>query len=51
MAQAVDFIVDRGVLLNEGIAGRHIGLGLVVVVVGDKVFNPVFGKELPKFVC
>ena len=35
----LDMLVDRGVLLDVGIRGRHIGLGLIVIVIGDEIFN------------
>ena len=41
----LDVLVDRGILLDEGVRGRHIGLGLVVVVVGDEVLDRVLRKE------
>ena len=46
VAQLVDFVVHRRVLLDEGIGGGDIGLGLVVVVIGDEVFDRVMGEEL-----
>ncbi len=46
VAQLVDLLVDRGVLLDEGVGDRDVGLGLVVVVVGDEVLDGVVGKEL-----
>ena len=39
-------LVDIGVLLDVGIGPGKIGLGLVVVIVGDKVFDGIVGKEL-----
>jgi hypothetical protein len=45
-AHLLDVVVDRGVLLDEGIGGRHVGLGLVVVVVGDEVLDRVVREEL-----
>ena len=45
MAHAVDLLVDRGILLDIGVGPRHIGLGLVVVVVTDKVLDGVVGEE------
>ncbi len=44
--QPVDVVVHRAVLLDEGIAGGDVGLGLVVVVVADEVLHPVVGEEL-----
>jgi len=38
-------VVDRGVFLDKGIGGGHIGFGLVVVVVRDEVLHRVVGEE------
>ena len=48
MAQAVDFIVDGGVLLDIGIGGSNIRLGLVIIVIADKIFYGVVGKKRAK---
>ena len=45
MAHAVDLVVDRRVLLDVRIGARYVGLGLVVVVVGDEIFDGIAGKE------
>ena len=45
VAQLVDLVVDAGVLLDVGVGRRDVGLGLVVVVVGDEVADRVVGKE------
>ncbi len=50
VAQPVDLVVDRAVLLDVGVARGEVGLGLVVVVVGDEVLHPVLGEELPELV-
>jgi hypothetical protein len=44
-AQLVDLLVDAGVLLDVGIGGGDVRLGLVVVVVGDEVLHRVVGEE------
>ena len=44
--QAVDFLIDGGVLFNKGIRVGDICLRLVVVVVGHEVFHRVVGEEL-----
>ncbi len=44
-AQAVDLLVDRGLLLDVGVGGRDVRLGLVVVVVGDEVLDRVLREE------
>src|SRR5690554_245653 len=41
-------LVNRGVFINKGVRGRHIGLGLVIVVVRNKVLNSVIRKKLFK---
>ena len=45
---AIDLVVDRRFLLDVGVAGRHVGFGLVVVVVADEVLDGVVGKEAPE---
>ncbi len=47
-AHLLDVLVDRGVFFDEGVRRRHIGLGLVVVVVGDEVLDRVVGEEIAK---
>ena len=44
--QSLDLGVDRRVLLDEGVGLRHVGLGLVVVVVRDEVLDRVVRHEL-----
>ena len=47
MAHAVDLLVDRRILLDVGVGARHIGFGLVVVVVGDEVLDRILREEAP----
>ena len=49
MPHFIDGIVDGGILGNVGVGGGQIGLGLVVVVIADKIFNRIVGKEIFKF--
>ena len=51
MAQPVDVVVDRRVLLDVQIRLRYVGLWLVVVVVGDEVLDGVVREELPELVA
>ena len=51
VAQPVDLVVDRGVLLDVEVLGRDVCLGLVVVVVGDEVLDRVVGEELAELVA
>ena len=48
VAEPVDLVVDGRVLLDVGVARRHVGLGLVVVVVADEVLDLVVREELPE---
>ncbi len=48
--QPLDLLVDRGVLLDVGVGLGDVGLGLVVVVVGDEVLDGVVGKQLAQLV-
>ena len=48
-AHLLNVLVDRTVFFNEQIALRHIGLGLVVVVVADEILHRVFREKLAKF--
>ncbi|MCY1174987.1 hypothetical protein D9M73_152070 [compost metagenome] len=41
----LDVVVDRRILLDEGVRGRHIGFRLVVVVVGNEIFHRVVREE------
>ncbi len=50
VAQTVDLVVDRAVLLDVRVARRDVRLGLVVVVVADEVLDPVVGEELAELV-
>ncbi len=42
---AIDLVVDRRFLLDVGVARRHVGFGLVVVVVADEVLDGVVREE------
>ena len=50
VAHAVDLLVDGRVLLDVGVRGREIRLGLVVVVIGDEVLHRVPGEKLLELV-
>jgi len=43
--ELVQLFVDGGFLLDEEVAGWDVGFGLVIVVVGDEVFDGVLGEE------
>ncbi len=45
VAHPVDLVVDQRVLLDVGVRLRDVGLGLVVVVVGDEVLDRVLREE------
>ena len=42
-------IVDGRILFDEQIARRHVGLGLVVIVIGHKILDRIFREKLAKF--
>ena len=46
MAQSLDLVIDRGILFDEGVRLGDVGLGLVVVVVGDEVLDGVVWEQL-----
>ena len=45
MPHLIDLFIDVGVFLDVGICLGDIGLGLVIVVVADKIFNSIVGKQ------
>ena len=45
VAHAVDLLVDRGVFFDVGVGARHIGLGLVIVVVRDEIIHRIVRKK------
>ncbi len=45
-AHLLDLLVDAGILLDKHVARRHVGLGLVIVVIGDEIFDRVLGQEI-----
>ena len=47
-AHLFDVLVDRGILLDEGVARGYVGFGLVVVVIRDEILDRVVGKKLAK---
>ncbi|MPM64203.1 hypothetical protein SDC9_111089 [bioreactor metagenome] len=49
MAELVYFIVDRGIFFYIGISMRNVGLGLIIIIVGNEILHRVFGKKLLEF--
>ena len=49
VAELVDLFVDRRILFDEGVGADDVGFGLVVVVVGDEIFDGVVGEEFLEF--
>ena len=49
MAQLVDLVIDRRVLLDVAVSAGNIGLRLVIVVVGNEVFHGVLREEFLEF--
>ena len=50
VAEPLDLVVDRRVLLDVGVRGRDVGLGLVVVVVAHEVLDGVVREDLAELV-
>ena len=48
-AQAVNFLVGGGILLDIGIRMGNIGLRLIIIVIGYKIFHGVIWKKLAEF--
>ena len=48
MAHPVDLLVDRRFLFDIGVGARDVGLGLVVIVVRNEIFDGIVGKEAPE---
>ena len=44
-SELIDLIIDGRILLDIGIRGRHIGLRLVIIIVGYKIFYRIFRKK------
>ena len=44
--QLIDLIIDRRILCYISIAGRHIRLRLIIIVIRNKIFHRIFRKEL-----
>ena len=47
--QPLDLVIDRGILLDVGVAPRDVGLGLEVVEVGDEILDGVVREEVLEF--
>ena len=45
VAHPVDLLVHRGFFFDIGVRARHIGLGLVIIVIGNEIFDGVVWKE------
>ena len=45
-AQALDLLVDVGLFFDVQVVAGDVGFRLVVIVVGDEVFDRVLGEEL-----
>ena len=43
VAHPVDLLVDRALLLDIGVGSRHIGFGLVVIVIGNGILDRIVG--------
>lgn len=48
-AQAVELVVAGGVFFDVDVTLGDVGLGLIIVIIADEVFDGVFGEELAEF--
>ena len=49
MAHPVDGLVHARFLFDIGIGARHIGFGLVIIVIGNEIFHRIIGEEALEF--
>lgn len=48
VAEAVDFLVDGGVLLDVGVRRCDIRFRLIVIIIGNEIFHRTVGEERPE---
>ena len=48
-AQLINLVIDRRIFGNIGIAGGHISLWLVIIIIGNKIFHCILRKEFLHF--
>ncbi len=46
MPQLINLVVNRGIFFNKGVGRWNVGFRLIVVVITDEIFDPVFGEEI-----
>ena len=46
VSKFIDLIIDGGILLDIGIRGGNIGLRLIIIIVGYKVFHGILREKL-----
>ena len=50
MPHFIDQFIDRRIFLDVCVGGGDVGLGLVVIVIADKIFDRIIRKELAELV-
>ncbi len=45
MAHPVNLLIDGGFFFDIGIRARHIGFGLIIVIIGDEIFHRVIREQ------
>ena len=48
MPETFNFVIDGRILFDIGIGCRNVGLRLIVIIIGNKVFNGAVRKEFPE---
>ena len=49
MAHTVNLLINIAFFFNISVCARHIGFGLVIVVIRDEILDRIFGEEAFKF--
>src|SRR4051812_13819311 len=47
--ELIKFCINAKIFFNVYITYRHIRFGLIVIIIGNEVFNSIFRKELSEF--
>ena len=50
MAQFVDVFIDRGIFFDVRIRTGHVGFGLIVIVIANKIFHGIVRKQADKLI-
>ncbi len=51
MAEAINLFVDGRFFFDVSIGRGDVGFGLIIVVIGNEIFDCIFGKERAEFLA